>query len=83
MKTLAFAFAILLSLPFQSIQAASQEDEARFLAAARTAFEKHDADALVALTCWDRVPDKLKDTGKKQYVRDVALTITDITITNP
>ena len=53
------------------------------MAAAKTAFEKHDADALMALTCWDRVPDKFKSSGKKQYVRDVAQTATGITLTNP
>lgn len=37
----------------------------------------------MALTCWDRVPDKFKDSGKKQYVRDVAQTVTDIALTTP
>jgi hypothetical protein len=64
-------------------KAASPAEEARFVAAVRAAFEKHDADALVALTCWDRVPDKLKADGKKQYARDVAQTVSDITLTNP
>lgn len=83
MKTLLFALAVFLSLPFQSVRAAAQKEEARFLAAAKQAFEKHDADALMALTCWDRVPDKFKASGKKQYARDVAQTATDIALTNP
>jgi len=70
-------------MQLQSGSAASPEEEARFVAAARQAFEKHDAAALVALTCWDRVPDKLKASGKKQYARDVAQTVSDITLTNP
>ena len=59
------------------------EEEARFVAAARQVFEKHDADGLMALTCWDRVPEKFKASGKKQYARDVAQTATDITVTEP
>ncbi len=62
---------------------ASAAEEARFLAAAKAAFEKHDADALAALTCWDRVPAKLKESGKKQYARDVAQTVTHMTLTKP
>jgi hypothetical protein len=83
MKTLILVLTSVLVLQLQSVLAASSEEEARFVAAAKQAFEKHDADALAALTCWDRVPDKLKVSGKKQYVRDVAQTATDITLTNP
>jgi hypothetical protein len=73
----------IITLPFRSAWAASEPEEARFLAAAKSAFEKHDADALAALTCWDRVPDKLKNSSKKHYVRDAALTTTDIALTAP
>jgi hypothetical protein len=73
----------LFTLPFHSAWAASQQEEANFLAAATTAFEKHDADALSILTCWDRVPAKLKDSSKKNYVRDAALTMTGIALTAP
>jgi len=83
MKTNLIAFAILISLSFQTVLAATPEEETKFLAAAKAAFEKHDSDALVALSCWDRVPDKLKESGKKQYVRDAALTVTDIKIIDP
>ncbi|HZQ48259.1 MAG TPA: hypothetical protein VFC07_14680, partial [Verrucomicrobiae bacterium] len=60
MKILILAIASVLVLQLQLVQAASPEEEARFIAAAKQAFVKHDASALVALTCWDRVPDKLK-----------------------
>jgi hypothetical protein len=83
MKTFLCALAVFLFPPFQSVRAASPEEEARFLAATTTAFKKHDADALSALTCWDRVPEKLKESGKKQYIRDVAQAATGITLTNP
>ena len=73
----------IITLPFCSTRAASQQEEARFLAAAKSAFEKHDAEALATLTCWDRVPDKLKESGKKHYVRDAALTMTDMALTPP
>jgi hypothetical protein len=83
MKTLILALTSVLVLQLQSVFAASPEEEARFVAAAKQAFAKHDADALAALTCWDRVPDKLKASGKKQYAGDVAQTAGDITLTNP
>ena len=82
MKTFVLVIISVLALQLQSVQAASPE-EAKFVAAAKQAFEKHDADALVAMTCWDRVPDKFKDSGKKQYARDVAQKTTDITLTDP
>jgi hypothetical protein len=83
MKTLILALTAILVLRLQPVLAASPDEEARFVAAAKQAFEKHDADALMALTCWDRVPDKFKDSGKKQYARDVAQSATDIKLTNP
>lgn len=83
MKAYLLALAVLLSLLTESVWAASQEEETRFLAAAKAAFEKHDADALMAITCLDRVPDKLKESGKKQYVRDAAQTVADIKLTPP
>lgn len=61
----------------------AETKESQFIAAAKAAFEKHDAGALVALTCWDRVPEKLKASGEKQYARDASQTVGDITLTNP
>jgi hypothetical protein len=83
MKTIPLALGVFLFLPMPSARAASPKEEAKFLAAAKAAFAKHDANALVALTCWDRVPDKLKDKGKKRYAEEVAITVTGITLTNP
>jgi hypothetical protein len=83
MKTLLLALTTILVLRLQLVRAASPDEEARFVAAAKQAFQKHDADALMTLTCWDRVPDKFKDSGKQQYARDVAQTATDIKLTNP
>ena len=83
MKLFLVALAVFISLPFQSVQAASPEEEASFLKAAKSAFAKHDVEALMAMTCWDRVPDKLKDSGKQQYARDVAQTTTEITLIDP
>jgi hypothetical protein len=67
MKTLALLITSILALQLQPLLAASPDEEARFIAAAKQAFAKHDADALVALTCWDGVPDKLKKDGKEEY----------------
>ena len=83
MKTLILAIASLLLLQSQAVRATSPEEEAQFVAAAKQAFAKHDASALAALTCWDRVPDKLKASGRDQYTRDAAQTVSDITLTNP
>jgi hypothetical protein len=83
MKTLILALTAILVMRLQPVLAASPDEEARFVAATKQAFEKHDADALMALTCWDRVPDKFKDSGKKQYDRDAKQGATDITLTNP
>jgi hypothetical protein len=67
MKTLALLITSILALQLQPVLAASPDEEARFIAAAKQAFAKHDADALAALSCWDGVPDKLKKDGKEQY----------------
>ncbi|MGD0017080.1 MAG: hypothetical protein ABSC38_06165 [Verrucomicrobiia bacterium] len=83
MKTFILALAVVFLLPVLPVQAASQEEETRFLSAAKDAFAKHDADALVAMTCWDRVPDKLKKDGKQQYVGAVAAPVADIKLVNP
>ena len=90
MKTLILALTSVLVLQLQSALAASPEEEARFVAAARQAFEKHDAAALVALTCWDRAPDKLKKNGEQQYVGIIGYAktitgppVTDIKLLNP
>ena len=83
MKRCFFALLIVLSISFQSAPAATQDEEVRFATAARKVLDTHDADALAALTCWDRVPDKLKENGKKQYARDAARAVIDVRLTNP
>jgi hypothetical protein len=64
------------------VQAAAGE-QSRFLAAAEQAFEKKDVEALLALVCWDRVPDKFKESRKKQFTRDVSDATDDIALTDP
>jgi len=73
----------VLVLQLQSSLAASSEEEARFVAAVKQAFEKGDVDSLMSLTCWDRVPDKFKVRAKMHYARDIARTVTDVTLMNP
>jgi hypothetical protein len=53
-----------LALPARTISQA----EASFITAVTNAFAKHDADALVAITCWDHAPEKLKNSGRQQYL---------------
>jgi hypothetical protein len=71
MKTLILALTSALVFQLQSAVAASPEEEARFLAAVRQGFDKQDTNALFALTCWDRVPEKSIEYGKAQLVRDI------------
>src|SRR6266700_337664 len=52
--------------------AAAPEEEARFLAAVQKAFEARDASVLDELTCWDRVPEKLKQNLQGTYAALVA-----------
>src|ERR1700720_3118404 len=60
MKTCFFALLVFLSTFFQSALAATQDEEARFASATRKAFDTHDTDALSALTCLERVSNKIK-----------------------
>jgi len=83
MKPLFLALAMVFLLPVLPVRAASPEEDARFLDGARHAFENHDANALVAMTCWDQVPAKLKEGGKKQYLGGVAAQVADIKLINP
>jgi hypothetical protein len=82
-KTRILFIASVFVLQLQSALAASPDEETRFVAAVKQAFEKHDAERLVALTCWDRVTDKSKDSGKKLFAKEVTRTATDFTLTNP
>jgi hypothetical protein len=83
MKPSFFAFLVFLSISFQSAPAATRDEEARFVAAARKAFDTHDATALAALTWWEHVSDKFKEIGRKQYAGDAARAVTDVMLTNP
>ena len=86
MKTLILALTSVLVFQLQTVRAASPEEEARFIAAAKQAFAKHDADAFIVLTCWDGVPDKLKKNNKQQYASAVSVEappVTDIKLLNP
>ena len=83
MKTLILALTAILVFRLQPVLAASSDEEARFVTAAKQAFEKHDADALVLLTCWDHVPDRIKQAGKQQYARAVMAMNVVITLVSP
>ena len=83
MKTLTLALTTILVFQLHSALAASPEEEAKFVAAAKQAFEKHNADDLVSMTCWDRVSDRIKKEGTQQYKRAVATTNVVVTLENP
>ncbi len=83
MKKLVLVLISVLALQLQSALAASAEEQSRFLTAAKQAFEKKDVEALMALVCWDRVPDKFKESRKKQYTRDFGDATGDIALTDP
>ena len=57
----------VVAFTFYSAFSATPEEENAFVAAVRKAFATHDADALVALTCWDRVPAKQKQITAARY----------------
>ena len=78
MRLLSFGFTAILALYLHAAFGATPEEEARFVAAARKAFEQHDADALVGLTCWDRVPDDIQASEKRLYALRVAQQVTKI-----
>jgi|GEM_PF-1657475 len=83
MKILIFSVVSTLILQLQPVLAATPDEEVRFVAAAKQAFQKHDADGLMAITCWDRVPDQLKESARQIYARDAKQDVTDIKLTKP
>ena len=83
MKTFIFTLAVFISTAFESVRAASPEEEANFLTAVRQAFDKQDTNALFTLTCWDRVPDRFIKSAKNLNMREIAWEISDLTLVNP
>jgi hypothetical protein len=83
MKSSTLLLTLLLLIHAHFALAASPEEEARFVAAVKQAFEKHEAGALIALACWDRVSDEQKDSGKKRYAKEVSLTPTGFVLSAP
>jgi hypothetical protein len=47
------------------VSAATPEEESRFLNAVRDAYTKKDKDAIIALTCWDRVTEQHRKLAPK------------------
>ena len=84
MKSFIFAFAIFTFLPFQSVRAASPEEQAGFLAAVRQAFDKQDTNALFALVCWDRVTAKDADSARERFKTIISgAKVTDMALADP
>ena len=83
MKTFIIALAVFIILPFQSLRAATPEEQARFLTAVRQAYDKQDTNAIFALVCWDGVSDKNTDGLKKMFVREVAEEVSAMTLVDP
>ena len=61
-------------------KSASPQEEARFLAEVKNAFEKKDPKAFLKLYCWDRVPDFIKSVGEKTALGLVELKVDSITL---
>ena len=53
--------------PENAASSATPEEQARFLAAVQKAFDARDASGLDALTCYDRTPEKLKQSLQTTY----------------
>jgi hypothetical protein len=84
MKILIISLASVLIMQWQPAMAASPEAEVKFLAAVRQGFEQQDTNALIALTCWDRVPEKNIAYGQQQLVRDITtMKVADMKLIDP
>ena len=60
--------------------AASPQEEARFLADVKSAFEQKDAKAFLKLYCWDRVPDSVRSAVEKTTPRLLELRVESIAL---
>ena len=60
--------------------AATPQEEARFLADVKSAFEKKDSQAFLNLFCWDRVPPFIKSVSEKTAPGTVGLKVDTITL---
>lgn len=65
MKASLLALSVLLSTLSNLAFSATPDEEARFLKAVQDAYASRDKDAIIALTCWDRVSDKHKALAPK------------------
>lgn len=74
-------FIILLSA-FTAIEAiaVTPEEEARFAAAAKKAFDAHDASGLAELTYWDGVPETQKQITRARYEEMVKTSDLDVSL---
>lgn len=59
---------------------ASPQEEARFLAEVKSAFEKKDSKAFLSLYCWDRVTPFIKSVSEKTAPGTLALKAETITL---
>jgi len=74
---------VILACITQQINAASPEEEQKFVTAVKSAFAKKDPAALAALTCWDRVPDNLKQRQLKGYASEMKWEANEVSLTKP
>jgi hypothetical protein len=82
MKTLICAIGVLISIPLQAILGAEPEEEVIFLTAAKQAFDNQDTNALFALICWDRVPDKFIKSARNASMREINNKVSDMFLVN-
>ena len=84
MKTFIIALAVFIILPFQSVRAATPEEQARFLTAVRQAFDKQDTNAIFTFVCWEGVAVKDTDGLKKMLVSEITeMKVSDMTLVDP
>ena len=70
---------VILAIYFNAFSATPQE-EARFLKAVTSAFDKKDSKAFLNLFCWDRVPPFIKSLTEKTAPDTVAVKVETVTL---
>jgi hypothetical protein len=63
-----------------TVNSASPQEEARFLADVKSAFENKDTKAFLKLYCWDRVPDSIRAVVEKTTPRLLELKVVSIAL---
>ncbi|MEO7297598.1 MAG: hypothetical protein ABI042_03365 [Verrucomicrobiota bacterium] len=81
MKNILPIIGAIFSITLRAFSAAPAE-EARFLGAVKSAFEKKDTKAFLGLYCWDGVTDFIKSVAEETTPETLAFKVGSITLVN-